>query len=32
VPPRDHIHVSSKLPWIALSDGLPQFLQTRSNA
>jgi hypothetical protein len=31
VPPRDHIHVSSKLPWIALSDRLPQFLQTRSS-
>jgi hypothetical protein len=32
VPPRDHSHVSSKLRWIALSDGLPQFLQARSGA
>jgi hypothetical protein len=32
VPPRDHTHVSSKLRWIALSDGLPRFSQARSNA
>ena len=30
--PRDHTHVSSKMSWIALSDGLPQFLQARTGA
>jgi hypothetical protein len=32
VPPRDHTHVSSRLPWISLSDALPQFSQARSGA
>jgi hypothetical protein len=32
VPPRDHTHVSSRLPWIALADGLPQFLQARPHS
>lgn len=25
VPPKRHIHTSSRLPWIELNDGLPQF-------
>jgi len=25
VPPDDHIHVTSQLPWIALGDGLPRY-------
>ena len=29
VPPRDHTHASAKLPWIALSDGLPRHPQAR---
>jgi hypothetical protein len=29
VPPRDHIHTSSKLPWIELADGLEQYSQAR---
>jgi len=32
VPPRDHTHVSSRLPWIALADGLPQFSQARPHS
>jgi hypothetical protein len=32
VPPRDHTHISSRLRWIALSDGLPQFSLARSSA
>ena len=29
VPPTDHIHTSSKLRWIHLSDGLPQHPEVR---
>jgi hypothetical protein len=29
VPPRDHTHTSSRLPWIALSDGLARYPQAR---
>lgn len=29
VPPKDHTRTSSKLGWIALSDGLPQFPEAR---
>jgi hypothetical protein len=25
LPPKDHIHTASKLPWLQLADGLPQF-------
>jgi hypothetical protein len=31
-PPRDHTHISSKLRWIVLSDGLPQFSQARPHS
>jgi hypothetical protein len=30
LPPLDHIHTGSKLNWIRLNDGLPQFLNRRS--
>lgn len=29
VPPNDHIHTSSKLRWVHLSDGLPQHPEAR---
>lgn len=29
VPPKDHIHISSKLGWIELADRLPRFTQAR---
>jgi hypothetical protein len=29
VPPVDHIHASSKLAWVKLADGLPQFRESR---
>jgi hypothetical protein len=29
VSPRDHTHMSRKLPWIHLSDGLAQYSQAR---
>ena len=29
VPPADHIHVSSRLEWVKLADGLPQFRESR---
>jgi hypothetical protein len=32
VPPRDQIYTSSKVQWIELADGLPQFAQARSTA
>jgi hypothetical protein len=30
VPPRDQIYTSSKVQWIELTDGLPQYAQARS--
>jgi hypothetical protein len=30
VPPRDQIYTSSKVQWIELAGGLPQFAQARS--
>jgi hypothetical protein len=30
VPPRDHTFISSKLDWLKLADGLPQFRRSRS--
>jgi hypothetical protein len=30
VPPRDQTYTSSKVQWIELADGLPQFAQARS--
>ncbi|WKB51804.1 GFA family protein [Eleftheria terrae] len=29
VPPQDHTYVGSRLPWVVLADGLPQFLRAR---
>jgi len=29
LPPHDHTHTSSRLPWIRLADGLPEFLEAR---
>jgi len=29
LPPHDHTRTSSKLPWIHLADGLPEFLEAR---
>ena len=29
VPPIDHIHTSSRLEWVKLADGLPQFRESR---
>ena len=29
VPPKDHTRVSSKLRWIELADGLPEFAESR---
>ena len=29
IPPKDHIHVSSKLSWVKLDDGLPAFPEDR---
>jgi len=29
VPPRDHTYVRSRLPWVKLADGLPEFDKTR---
>ena len=31
VPPRDHTFVRSRLDWLKLDDGLPQFQTTRTN-
>ena len=31
LPPEDHTHTSSKLPWIKLADGLPEHRESRSN-
>ena len=31
VPPKDHTHTSSKLQWIALADGLPEYPERRSD-
>ena len=31
IPPRDHIHTSSMLSWVKLSDGLPCYRQSRSD-
>lgn len=30
LPPRDHTHTATKLTWIELADGLPQFRGARS--
>jgi hypothetical protein len=30
VPPRDHTRISSRLAWVKLSDGLPEFPEARS--
>jgi hypothetical protein len=30
VPPADHIYVQSRLEWVKLADGLPQFRQARA--
>jgi hypothetical protein len=30
LPPKDHIHTSSKLHWIHLSDGLPAYPERRA--
>ena len=30
VPPRDHTRTSSKLGWVKLGDGLPEYLETRN--
>jgi hypothetical protein len=32
VAPRDHTHMSRKLPWIRLSDGLAQYSHARPGA
>jgi hypothetical protein len=29
LPPRDHVHTRSKLPWISVGDGLAQYPQAR---
>jgi hypothetical protein len=29
VPPLDHIHTASRLEWVKLADGLPQFRESR---
>jgi hypothetical protein len=29
IPPKDHIHVSSKLSWVKLDAGLPAFPEER---
>lgn len=29
VPPKDHIHTSSKLSWLTLADPLPLYLESR---
>lgn len=29
LPPKTHIHTSSKLPWIHLADGLPEYAERR---
>jgi hypothetical protein len=31
VPPRDHTRTSSRLSWIRLADGLPEFREARSD-
>jgi hypothetical protein len=31
VPPRDHTRTSSRLEWVKLGDGLPQFPEGREN-
>jgi hypothetical protein len=31
LPPRDHTHVSSKLGWITLADGLSEYPQARED-
>jgi len=31
LPPRDHTQTISKLPWIALADGLPAYRESRHN-
>ena len=31
VPPRDHIHTASKIPWVSVNDGLPVYEESRSN-
>ncbi|HEY8609614.1 MAG TPA: GFA family protein [Noviherbaspirillum sp.] len=28
-PPKSHTYVRSRLPWISLNDGLPQYAETR---
>jgi hypothetical protein len=30
VQPRDHIHTSSKLGWVTLADGLPEYREARN--
>jgi ketosteroid isomerase-like protein len=32
ITPRDHIYASTRLPWIALADGLPNFAVGRTSA
>lgn len=29
LPPRDHTHTSSKLPWVILGDDLPEYAEAR---
>jgi len=29
MPPRDHTHAGSRLPWLRLGDGLPRYATTR---
>ena len=29
LPPKDHIHTSSRLSWVKLADGLPEFQEAR---
>ena len=31
LPPKDHTRTSSKLAWVKLADGLPQYHEARSN-
>ncbi|MFT8242793.1 GFA family protein [Roseomonas sp. BN140053] len=31
VPPEDHVHVRSRVGWVRLGDGLPQFHASRSD-
>ena len=32
LPPRDHTYTCSRLPWVRLADGLPEFHEVRTAA